>query len=101
MSEAAGCLILVLALPFTIAVRGWALASLWLWFVVPLGVPNISTVHAYGLSVLISLFGSSFAKPESTQVKSRESVIIGHLITAFATPMFAVGMGWIVKQWMS
>ncbi len=30
-----------------IAYRGWG------WFVVPLGVPEISVIHAYGLTVLV------------------------------------------------
>ena len=37
----------------------FTIATLWGWFVVPFGVQTISLAHAYGLSVLASVFMST------------------------------------------
>ncbi len=34
--------------------RGFVLSYLWQWFVVPLGVPDITVVHAIGISMLVA-----------------------------------------------
>jgi hypothetical protein len=42
---------IILTVPLA-AWHGWVLARLWLWFVVPLGVPVIDVWHAAGISVI-------------------------------------------------
>lgn len=37
------------------ASQAFAFSLLWGWFVVPLGAPPIGALHAYGLSLMISL----------------------------------------------
>ena len=34
----------------------FTISTLWAWFVVPLGVKSIGMAHAYGLSVIVSVF---------------------------------------------
>lgn len=51
-----GCLITLLTLPIGVVVKAIALRSLWLWFVVPLGLPPISAPHAFGLAILFAVF---------------------------------------------
>ena len=38
---------------------GFALAQLWSWFVVPLGVPTITFAHAAGLQLMLLMFMAS------------------------------------------
>ena len=37
----------------------FTISTLWAWFVVPLGVKSIGLAHAYGLSVIVSVFMGS------------------------------------------
>lgn len=34
----------------------FTITCLWSWFIVPLGLPPITMVHAYGLSVIVAYF---------------------------------------------
>lgn len=34
----------------------FTISTLWAWFVVPLGVKSIGMAHAYGLSMIVSVF---------------------------------------------
>ena len=42
-----------------ILVGGFAVSTMWGWFVVPLGAPVMSLAHGYGLSLFVSLFTQS------------------------------------------
>ena len=39
-----------------IIVGGFAVSTMWGWFIVPLGAPAMSLAHGYGLSLFVSLF---------------------------------------------
>lgn len=39
--------------------EAWLVATLWRWFLVPLGIPAIGNAHALGLSVLVSFIAKS------------------------------------------
>lgn len=39
----------------SVPLRAWVLVKLWLWFVVPLGLPAIGLWHAMGLGSLLGL----------------------------------------------
>ena len=39
-----------------ILVGGFAVSTMWCWFIVPLGAPAMSLAHGYGLSLFVSLF---------------------------------------------
>lgn len=58
----------------------FTISTLWAWFVVPLGVKSIGMAHAYGLSVIVSVFmGSRGLGGETSAV-----LIQGVLINIFA-----------------
>ena len=44
-----------------ILVGGFAVSTMWGWFIVPLGAPAMSLAHGYGLSLFVSLFTQSLA----------------------------------------
>lgn len=48
-------LVVLAAAPFGMLFRAYALATLWRWFVVPLGLPTLGLAHAYGVAALGSL----------------------------------------------
>lgn len=39
-----------------ILVGGFAVSTMWGWFIVPLGAPAMSLAHGYGLTLFVSLF---------------------------------------------
>ena len=43
----------LLAAPVLALIHAIVVRTLWSWFAVPLGVPNIGYAHAYGLALLI------------------------------------------------
>jgi hypothetical protein len=56
--------VLVLLLPLTLF-SGWVAKCLWLWFVVPLGAPELGLWHAAGLYLMarvVVLTGSTSSK---------------------------------------
>lgn len=88
-------LLVTLIVPLAL-LRGWALAHLWSWFVVPLGVPVVGYVHAFGLSLVWSFFEGA-KKPSEDQ---GWIIILRSAITGVATSLLTVGAGWIVRQWL-
>jgi multisubunit Na+/H+ antiporter MnhB subunit len=83
--------------PFLFIEQGWAISTLWNWFVAPLGAPQIGIATAIGISLtaaVIRMKGSE-KSPERTR---RES--IERLVGIFLVPLVGVGLGWIVKQFV-
>ena len=74
--------------------HAWVLATLWAWFVVPLGIAKISLAHAYGLSSISTvLLGTrGLYAPED---KRKEAISAALLI-----PIFALFFGWIALGFM-
>ncbi len=75
-------------------VRGWALSKLWVWFIVPLGAPQIGIAMAIGVSGTIALF-----HPQPTK-KSDDADWATSTMTSFCTVLVSVGFGWITKQFI-
>ena len=71
---------------------GWAIAKLWLWFVVPLGLAPLSWAHAYGLGLLVSL-----TTHQSNDAENSTGTLIAR---AIISPLVFVFIGWIVLHWM-
>jgi len=47
--------LLILLVGLTV-INGWAIAVMWGWFMIPLGMSAISTSHAVGLGALVSIW---------------------------------------------
>lgn len=78
-----------IALPLLILLHSWALMLLWKWFLVPLGVAEVSIAHAYGLLLLASLLTHENIDPYIKEEKT-PGEIITHL---FLRPIFSVFLG--------
>jgi|LauGreDrversion4_2_1035121.scaffolds.fasta_scaffold64605_4 hypothetical protein len=75
----------VIYLIFIGVLTGIVFSSLWGWFVVPLGYPQISIFHALGLTTLISILRFDPAKPTpSDSIKE-----------ALLKPVIALGTAWL------
>lgn len=56
VSALIGQLSLLIVLLFQPVLYGWVITYLWVWYVVPLGVPTLSVPHAIGLSLVARSF---------------------------------------------
>jgi len=81
--------------------RGFVLAKMWLWFIVPFGVVELSVVHAIGLSLIVSFltFQQGAEKKQEERASFGEKLaaafIAGNLYTAVVW-----GLGALVHAFM-
>ena len=79
-------------LPVSVMSSGTALAILWRWFVVPLGVPEIGLWQASGISALVGLMTmkmGDYAHREDPGVKAAVEGILSRLIFAWLCVLVA------------
>ena len=96
----AGCLIAIVAIAAGLALNGWALMTLWGWFVVPFGLPAVGLWHALGLSLLGQMLTTRRPAPrkgDETGLRHQ----LGLLAYAVLVPLLALGLGWCAHQLMS
>lgn len=79
----------IVIIPLTSIYYGWAISTLWNWFIVPLGVMEIGTAHAIGISCLLGLFLSTKANQPDKNL----------YMTIGLSPVIAVIYGAIIKGW--
>lgn len=83
------------------ALKGWAMVTLWAWFVIPtFGLPALTMPVAIGLGFLLHLFQYiDFNSIEQHQDKEPDLLLKSVKTFMFATlfPLFSVGCGWLVK----
>ncbi len=72
-----------------VALRGWCISKLWLWFIVPLGVPAIGVLWAIGLAMTVSVVGAL------DRIESSKTCIQGIIGT-----LMAAGIGWMIHCFM-
>ena len=84
-------------------VNGWALSMLWGWFVVPtFQMPDLRIVEAIGLAMIVSFLTATRqtntgGKGDQTSLREK---IIEYSSWMIVYPVMAVGIGWIVYQFM-
>lgn len=66
---------------------GYTAKTLWGWFVVPLGVPQIGLAHAIGLSLTLTAFRSRTTEPKD------ESSAITLALVAVVVPLVTLALG--------
>jgi hypothetical protein len=90
-----GCIIMLLATPFTAVLNGWVLSVLWAWFLVPLGVPAINVVTAIGVALVVAYMTYQLQTGKSDPDASYP---FQSLFVAVFKPLFALGFGWVVHM---
>jgi hypothetical protein len=75
--------------------RGWVFSITWKWFLVPLGLPAISVVHAIGVAGVVGLLVQS---PTQPKLGGHElAVKVG---VAFMYPLLELALLWAVHLCM-
>lgn len=86
-------LLAVLTIPL-ILLNGWVLSWLWLWFMVPLGLPVISLAHSIGIAGIVGFMTKQYTSDKNEEEKY-ERMAYGLL-----APFIALGGGYIIHSFM-
>jgi len=79
---------------------GFAASVLWGWFVVPLGVPEVSMLHAVGLMLALRALAGFSGKPQPDKPEDKMVALraLGRVLAvATITPGAALAVGWVVR----
>lgn len=80
--------------------NGWALSVLWGWFMVPtFGAPALGIVQAIGIAIVLNFILEKQSN-NNTEKEKTSDLLISLAAQAVGRPLFAVGFGWIVLQFM-
>lgn len=83
-----------------VLMNGWALATLWGWFIVPVfDAPRLRIVEAIGVSSVVGILFSS-RRSERKEEQEFWEWIAEALSYAVLGALAAVGIGWVVKGFM-
>lgn len=82
-------MLLVLGIPLAL-LNGWVISWLWLWFLVPLGIPAIGVVHAMGISGIIGLLTKQYVPKSDTGESFSFSIVfpLVCLLTGYVIHLF-------------
>lgn len=72
---------------------GFVTATLWGWFMVPLGVKAITYWHAVGLSALVGMFLGS----RGIEKRDDSDAFIFGLVMSVVIPAIGLAFGWLAK----
>ena len=86
----------VIMLPLGV-LRAFIIRDLWGWFLVPLGLPEISVLHAFGLGLFASLFVDQMLA--ALIVGNDNAAAFRHLLQGIAGWLATWGLGALVA-WM-
>ena len=94
--------LVIVATIISVLIAAWAFQTLWIWFIVPLGVSSISMAHAYGIMLVFSILKIS---PKDFDTKDKKeakpfSDYVEKLCIYTLVYLVAVGMGWITMLFM-
>lgn len=78
--------------------RGFVAATLWGWFVVPLGAPVIGVAHAVGLLLLVTLATSDGYDKDNE--RGDAAYYFKRIVVSLAVIVFALVVGWVVTFFM-
>ena len=82
---------------------GFAASVLWGWFVVPLGVPEVSVLHAMGLTLALRALAGFSGKPQPDKTEDKMVALrkLGHVLgVATVAPALALAVGWAIRWGM-
>lgn len=100
MAKAIGWLILIaLDIP-SVIFRGLVLSALWLWFIVPLGVPAVGIAWGIGIALLVGLITKN---PHVAESDADEEPLVRAFTKVFSNvfvSLLAWGMGALVHGFM-
>ena len=92
-------ILFLISCPVAVLLNAWVLTNLWVWFIVPFGIPAIGLAEAAGITLLVFFL----AKDLTTSKKSKEATtkdIANSLIMLFVKPITVLGLGWVIQSFM-
>lgn len=88
----------VVLIPLTTALRGYELAVLWRWFIVPqFHLPLLSIPAALGLACVAAALAHQVDYGEDAKSKSE---LRYRVFVAISMPLLGLGFGWLVKLFL-
>jgi len=92
---------LLVLLVIGMLLNGWALSTIWNWFIPPIfNLTTLTIGQAIGVSIVFELFTGTNrlvkSKDKNTSGKSYTDVFIESLITVILTPLSSVFFAWLV-----
>jgi hypothetical protein len=85
----------VMAIVIANVLYGVALAILWGWFVVPLGVRDVNVAQAIGISLVVSLVVRTEPNPEVEEMSFGERYLYA-FVTSLTTSMLVLALGGVI-----
>ncbi len=90
----------LLVLPLSFFMRGWAISTLWNWFVAaPFNAPHLTVLMAVGVSMVVTLLTFSISKTMREVMADDRSWAINlfeSLLVALVCYPVIVAVGWLV-----
>ena len=88
-----GCFGVIAMMPVVSLIDGWALATMWRWFVVPIfHLPALGLAYAIGIGLVASLLThQDKGKPDPSDTWYRP------VTSALMRPLVTLGIAWIVR----
>jgi hypothetical protein len=91
--------------------RAYVLLVLWRWFAVPLGLPAVGMMHAYGLALLVQFatynppikdrdVADGAAEERDATRKERMIYVGAHIVKDIIAPLFVWGLGYVAHGLM-
>lgn len=85
---------------FASIVRGFALAILWRWFMVPFGLPALGIAWSIGVGLTLSYLLGIQSKNDAEPAKDMFAALVAATFTMVATPAGILLVGYIVHSYM-
>lgn len=99
-----GCAVVLLGLPVVIVLRGLVLATLWAWFVAPLGAPALGWAHASGLAGVVSFAVNAPRRGATADELKEGQTYTGRSCSWLFAEVFAMAFtvccGSLLTRWM-
>ena len=95
-TTALSCIGMLVLIPVSVVLDGWALSVVWNWFAAPyLHTPGLAVVPAIGVRLVASLLQRYNAADYDIKDKWYVAYLRG-----VAIPLLAVGMGWVLRLFL-
>ena len=93
---------ILLIMPLTIY-SGYAVQTLWHWFIVPLGMSELVLAHALGITLCASYLTHHLDMKRFTDKKTEDEEVaekVHQLVFWIIKPSFALAFGWLYHYFM-
>lgn len=93
---------IILLIPYSMLMNGWAITKLWGWFIVPFGLPALTIPMALGIFTFVTYmtYRIDFAEAKADAAKGIGHVLVKSFTVSTFKPLTAILMGWIIHLFM-